>query len=1028
MSNSESDDIDAAIALENAVGVSFTREVQRIVRVSFSEADQVTDFPRGITTPRLLLNLLYCGKHAPSESREVAQFARLVGHEEISLLEQRYREFGQHEDSEAQMLPQSLNRFSPESLDLLKRAAKVLDPNSAGIEPHHLLLAMVKAPTPSCRWLMKGQPEIWEDVAVTVFGYPQASSIPDGPDLNRDSRLPSPNSERSSRIKDWENHLERRFNAKFATDGVELIAAAAAQSQKIPERRPSPSGILNTRDFLPPMLNDSQLLKSLRLNSSMSVLRGGTPPPWVEELCDRDSNPDSQLAPGNLPFSRQVEEALKGAANLAASTPDYPSINKWHISGAIIASHAPGIRTALADGGTNREHALEVLLANLEDHYPEHFESAVQFLNASDAGSTLFPPLAGTNVPSDPTKSDPPGITENENDFDARIITSDQGTRPITVIASGTGLAFDRRAGSSEACLNVEKYAEALSELFRTRDEGEFVFAIYGHWGRGKTYLMEHVERMINDKELLSALDDSDKGNYETIFFSAWKYPSRPEVWVHLYETIFAKLRSHGWWRSLAHVIRAGIHNRGSHTLLFLWFTLFVAAVPKGWIVNYLPQLVNLPTTIGWFEILATVSAVVFSVAFLRSFWKTTQSLERDFLRASRHSEKLGLQATIGNDLCALLQGWIGVESETPFTIERLGVWARTWHFWKWDWNWFVRHWFMGKYGAAWSIFWALNGILCATILLRTQDAGWIGIVLSGIVLSVAIAARIAFLTSSESPKRIILVIDDLDRCELNHLLSIVESVKLLAEDSAISKRLRLSVLVEEDILNHAIWEKYQKLVREGIHEVGSKFTAEQVLRENKEKLFTAHLRLNPISKKEMGQIIEVFSKRQEEDPALIAVSSPSNRKVETDEAQELRDPTPSITEDTKGSSSATGAENQHPSEGMNNPTTIAEVDLTIRDSTKKNVTLEPRERLAILDALSNSHADLLQGLGPRSIRAYLFRYQLARLLLGKLGNKDWNPEDLAKALVHFSLSNYDLTEAYRSDDHTLISIVKEVS
>lgn len=1028
MSNSDIEDIDAAIALENAVGVPFNREVQRIVRGSFSEAENVSDFPRGITTPRLLLGLLYCGKNFPSESREVEQFARLVGLEEVSRLEQRYREFGQHEDSEAQNLLNSVNKYSPESLELLQRAGKLAHPNSAAIEPHQILLAMVKSPTPSCRWLMKEHSQIWEDTAVTVFRYPQASSIPEEPDFNEDSRLHRPKSERSSRIKDWENHLERRFNAKFATDGLKLIKAASEQSQKNPARRPSPSGILNTRDFLPPMLNDSQLLKSLHLGSSMTVHMGGTSPPWGEDLSWRDSNPDNRLPPGGIAFSRQVDEALQKAANLVALTPDYPSINKWHIAWAIISSPAPGISTSLAEGGVDRDHAIEVLLTNMEANEPRFFESVTRFLNSSDEGSTLFPTLAGTSVPSSPTTSGSPGITEAEKDYDAKIIHPDQPTRPNTLIASGTGLAFDRRAGSSEACLNVEKYAEALSELFRTRDEGEFVFAIYGHWGRGKTYLMEHVERMINDKELLSALDDSDKGNYETIFFSAWKYPSRPEVWVHLYETIFAKLRSHGWWKSLAHVIRTGIHNRGSHALLFLWFTLFVAAVPKGWIINHLPQLVNLPTTLGWIDLLATVSVVFFSVAFLRSFWKTTQSLERDFLRASRHSEKLGLQATIGNDLCALLKGWVGVESETPYTIKQIRAWAKTWRFWKWDWDWFVRHWFMGKYGGAWAIFWALNGILCGAILLRTQDAGWIGIVLSGIVVSVAIAGRIAFITANESPKRIILVIDDLDRCELNHLLSIVESVKLLAEDKEISKRLRLSVLVEEDILNHAIWEKYQKLVNEGHHVVGSNFTAEQILRENKEKLFTAHLRLNPISKKEMGQIIEVFSKRQGDGTDVDSASSPANHEEEAKDRQESLDPTTSLAENSKESSSATGAENQTLSEGMNNPTTVAEVDLTIGDRTKKNVTLERRERLAILNALSNSHVDLLQGLGPRSIRAYLFRYQLARLLLGKLGNKHWKPEDLAKALVHFSLSNYDLTEAYQSDDNTLISIVKEVS
>ncbi|MCB1087442.1 MAG: hypothetical protein KDM63_10385, partial [Verrucomicrobiae bacterium] len=413
MSNSEIEEIEAGSALENAAGVRFNREVQRIVRGAFSEAKQVSDFPRGITTPRLLLGLLYCGKNLPSESREVGLFAQLVGLEEISRLEQRYREFGQHEDSEARVLLNRRYRYSPESLELIQRAGKMIHPSSAAIEPHHLLLAMVKSPTPCCRWLMKDFPQVWEDTAVTVFGYPQASSIPDEPDFNEDSRLPVPKSEQSSGRNDWENHLERRFNAKFAPDGLDLIMAAAEQSQKKPTRGSKASEILNTRDFLPPMLRDSHLLKSLRLNSSMTVHTGGASPPWVEDLSWRDSNPDNQLPPGGIPFSHQVDEALKKAANLSALTPDYPSINKWHIAWAITSAPAPGITTSLADGGTDRDYAIKVLLANMEEHEPRFFESVSQALTNSNSYSTSFPPLAGTSISWGPESTSPPQVPEN---------------------------------------------------------------------------------------------------------------------------------------------------------------------------------------------------------------------------------------------------------------------------------------------------------------------------------------------------------------------------------------------------------------------------------------------------------------------------------------------------------------------------------------------------------------------------------------------------------------------------------------
>src|SRR5262249_48210675 len=58
---------------------------------------------------------------------------------------------------------------------------------------------------------------------------------------------------------------------------------------------------------------------------------------------------------------------------------------------------------------------------------------------------------------------------------------------------------------------------------------------------------------------------------------------------------------------------------------------------------------------------------------------------------------------------------------------------------------------------------------------------------------------------------------------------------------------------------------------------------------------------------------------------------------------------------------------------------------------------LEGREVNAILEALDKQTAT--RALGPRAVRAFLFRYQLARLLLNTLGI-DWKPGELAKSLA----------------------------
>jgi hypothetical protein len=52
-----------------------------------------------------------------------------------------------------------------------------------------------------------------------------------------------------------------------------------------------------------------------------------------------------------------------------------------------------------------------------------------------------------------------------------------------------------------------------------------------------------------------------------------------------------------------------------------------------------------------------------------------------------------------------------------------------------------------------------------------------------------------------------------------------------------------------------------------------------------------------------------------------------------------------------------------------------------------------------VMSVLEDDNMRLRGNLGPRSIRAFLFRYQLARLLLNKL-DIEWHPEPLARELA----------------------------
>ena len=94
----------------------------------------------------------------------------------------------------------------------------------------------------------------------------------------------------------------------------------------------------------------------------------------------------------------------------------------------------------------------------------------------------------------------------------------------------GQGTNFARTFNLKNACLGARDYANAMANVFADAS-GEVCFSILGHWGRGKTYLMRLTEEQLPE-------------NYETVWFSAWKYRTKPELWAYLYESFKGQIKS----------------------------------------------------------------------------------------------------------------------------------------------------------------------------------------------------------------------------------------------------------------------------------------------------------------------------------------------------------------------------------------------------------------------------------------------------------------------------------------------------
>jgi hypothetical protein len=539
---------------------------------------------------------------------------------------------------------------------------------------------------------------------------------------------------------------------------------------------------------------------------------------------------------------------------------------------------------------------------------------------------------------------------------------------PLTV---GNQLHMNRVGDEHETALQADEYSEILKDFFvATKGDGEVCFALYGHWGRGKSFLMSKVAKKL------------EREKYAPVHFSAWKYPNQPEVWVHLYETVADYACKHGVFLKLPWIIRAGIARKGPWPLLGA-LTLFAAGL--------IPKIYSLEKGLHWTIALGGLlglGGLIWLAEFLVGVSETSKRLSKDFLKVTRHSEKLGLQATIGKDLKALLKGWIPQGGITPRSaipiLYYFGVvWLITWCTW---------HWF--GFGPPLTRphpelqFWMTFAAPVSCILLLA----WV-------------------FSRRGYPKRALLIVDDLDRCEPTQLLAVMESVKMLLDDSEINSRVQVAMLIEEDVLNHALRGKYGRL---GMAEF-------LMLRENKEKLFNVQMRMGPLSDDDVSDLLEgiVAKKRIKENAERQKRLSKLNEEMKQwKETMEQLDQTESqavIDSALEGIKKAQA----DVAVGKALPQTRKDEHEQLLQSINKGRwrTVGNDRPVTTEYKLSDSEFDLReeeafraclpllrtgdQGptFGPRSIRAFVFRYQLARLILLRL-RIPWTPETLVEELA----------------------------
>ena len=656
-----------------------------------------------------------------------------------------------------------------------------------------------------------------------------------------------------------------------------------------------------------------------------------------------------------------------------------------------------------------------------------------------------------------------------------------------------------RGASESELCLDIGPYSAAIAETFHSAAKvDDFVFALYGPWGRGKTQMARAVASHLEEKDCT------------TIFFSAWKFPSRPEVWVHLYQTI-SKAALEGDWRHRMRVsFQAGILHNGWFSLILALIFLVVSRL-TGWVAGWLAD------GIGFIGVLMIVFLAIRAHSAGRSIYQR-------YLTLPDHADKLGLQAVIGNDLASLLKVWVKPPIFAPERVMPQDSALADIDFESNGAGRIKRNWSIGLLIAACLLagiqVWLstpksfeevtpvsikvlqtnvtelsdeirslgtrldtakkklendLHNLSSKALPLRELatgskqperefDAAKISktpnsqdkrtddqsaetdqeksplssalkdygakTFVSILLLTIAIGGSWLLLVASRTPtktSKVLLVVDDLDRCEPDQMLAVIESLRMFLDDREMSARLQVMMLLDLSILELALKERCRNLG------IPTKKRREAFVTEQREKWFVSELALPPLSDADLKKAVTLIVDREveaalqkanetEHQPKPHIPNQPQPRRKNSDQGY----PTgATVDEDMKvtGADGSNEERDSTPSSPLQETTPtkgVLEKETERPDTQNQNAqamtwsddyTYDRRDREAIkrrFVSLEGANAT------PRHIRSLTLRYQLARLILRHLGaNPD--PDHILECLLEPNKKNSSVPTSVRN-------------
>jgi hypothetical protein len=348
--------------------------------------------------------------------------------------------------------------------------------------------------------------------------------------------------------------------------------------------------------------------------------------------------------------------------------------------------------------------------------------------------------------------------------------------------------------------LNIKSVAKVFSKYIikYNAESTSTIIGIFAKWGRGKTFFYELLKKEIKSKDI----------NIYFCEFQPWKYQKQESAWAYLYGNILENYLNTIKYNSSTYQTcekikelekMYGTNKKTTINKLKIFYNK-KCILPVKLYFSKLIKIFNLnKNRNGLLKFILSIGSIIISIVFIVSSITNKFELINFFI------------ATIGIPGVLYLFKLYRIYQKNENTVLEL----------------------INYYG-------------------KTKDySNYLG-------FQNEIERELKYLISSymtRDNERLILFIDDLDRCNEKMIIDIMDSLRLVLEDEDINKKLTIITAVDERILLKSIKHKYfqPKDSNEVTYEVSPK--------EYIEKFFLIALKLNHLNDKDKSELVDEYTK-----------------------------------------------------------------------------------------------------------------------------------------------------------------------